>query len=385
MRLALLAALLILMALAHPAAPAALQAPGAAAEAAAAVEAEEELLRGAGDGSQPHLLHLPRTEEFVVNNRGQRLHLRSTWPAAGSPPPAAFVLSLHGYGAHSSRPTHARLAADFCRAGVGYVTLDFHAHGHSEGSPRGLVSSPLHLVDDALAALGALFQGPTSSLTHRVARSAAGLPFFVMGHSMGGGAALLVANVLRHGREASTRSSAFAESEAFFEARVLPHFLGALLVCPVIDMRPPPAVRSLVLSPLAALCPHGAIPAWLFNENTQNHKVWASPRYRAYIRADGWPANADGLSFGGNIRFGMLSTILSLADAVQRTAPQANFPFVLLHDMQEGGDIVVPAASSAAFVAQAPAAVKSLVNVPGGLHDGESARGGGPQRGGLPA
>jgi alpha-beta hydrolase superfamily lysophospholipase len=207
-----------------------------------------------------------------------------------------------------------------------------------------------------------------------VARSTANLPFFIMGHSMGGGAALLVANILRKGRSAVTRSSAFADSQAWFEEHVLPHFQGALLVCPVIDLRLPPVVQSLVLAPLAALIPHSSIPAWLFDESSQSHRVWASPRYRAFIQADGWPANADGLSFGGNIRFGMLHTILSLAAAVQRTTLQATFPLVVLQDMEEGGDILVPAASSAAFVALAPARVKFLVNVPGGLHDSECAR-----------
>lgn len=175
---ALVLAALLGMAASTPEAPAALD-PVADAVA-------KELLQGA-DGSDPAGINPPRSDEFVVSPRGVRLHLRTHWPADGRAP-SAWVLSLHGYGAHGSRPTHAFVARALAaeEKSLGYVTLDWAGHGYSEGT-RGLVESSSHLVDDALAALLALAGELPGERNFSVAPGpaaaiAGGLPFFVMGH-----------------------------------------------------------------------------------------------------------------------------------------------------------------------------------------------------------
>lgn len=73
--------------------------------------------------------NLERTEEFVINNRDQILHVRSKWPKDTK----CVVLFLHGYASHGARPTHKHLATEFNNNEIAYITLDFHGHGYSEG------------------------------------------------------------------------------------------------------------------------------------------------------------------------------------------------------------------------------------------------------------
>jgi alpha-beta hydrolase superfamily lysophospholipase len=317
--------------------------------------------------TDPVLLPLenqPRSPEFVTNLRGQRLHLRTTWPD-GAAPPRALILSFHGYGSHASRPTHRFLSARFASSGFAYAVLDFHGHGYSDGE-RGLVNAPEHLLDDALAAACALYapaDGPGHAVAHR---AAPGTPLYLMGLSMGGGMALITACLLREGARAGLRSEFFEANRAELEARVMPAFRGTLLFCPVLRVAVRSAARSLLLAPLAALAGRASLPAFLLDENDYNHLSWASKDYIAYLTADGWPRNPDGLSYGGNIRFRTLETILALGDLARSCVPLVHFPFVVFHDEV---DSTVKIEGTQHLMAEAPSAAKTFVPVVGGLHD----------------
>jgi len=309
--------------------------------------------------------NMARSQEFVTNNRGEVLHVRSYWPVSKTP--RAVILSLHGYGAHSSRPTHKYLAAEINKADFAYITFDFHGHGYSEGI-RGYVRSVDDLIDDVFCVLVALYSSETRTSTHSIFRNTSSLDLFVMGHSMGGGIALLVSNLLTHSSLGLAGPTPFfLEQQAFLEEKILLHFRGAMLMCPVIDMKASPLLRSLLVSPLAILAPLSSIPSLLFDENSMNHLTWASKRYRNYIFNDGYPANSEGLSYGGNIRFHTLSVILSLSDRVMSTMHEASFPLVILHDTKL--DAVVPGAGSEMFITMASSPRKELVDIEEGLHD----------------
>ena len=327
----------------------------------------DELLLGGHDGSDPALINKAKSAEFVLNPAGQRIHLRSEWPSDQSGCAAAFVLSLHGYGAHGNRPTHSYLASTMNAQGIAYITLDFAGHGYSEGE-RGLVGSPGVLVDDALSALVALFatEAAPASRAHRVHRTApaGGMPFFVQGHSMGGGTALLVANILTHGDSAVAiaHSSVFRKHHDLFERTIMPSFRGALLVAPVVILDIPTWVRFM-LPFISSL----SIPECLIDENSFNTKIWSSPRYIHYIESDGYPKNPRGLSYGANIRFRTMAALMDLSRVVQHTLSQASFHFLVLHD--DAGDVVVPGTGTQMLMERSPSADKTHVHVERGLHD----------------
>ena len=309
--------------------------------------------------------NLPPTDEFVVNGRGERLQVRSTWPPRGSPV-RGVVLALHGYGAHCGRPPFAVFAEAAATAGFAFVSFDFHGHGHSTG-PRAFIADPSHLVDDVLEALLALYAGGGGGGASSVARSAAGLPLFLFGHSMGGGVALLVGSILTHGADApaSRTSRTWARAAGVLGARVAPAFTGAFLLCPFVTSDASWAARTLLVGPLAAMMPTGTVPAWLVDDASAAAQIWASPAYRRFTQADG-DAASGGLSYSGNICFRTLATILALGDAVCASLPGISFPFAVLHDP---ADAFVPVAGSRRLLAEAPATSKAFVATPGGLHD----------------
>jgi alpha-beta hydrolase superfamily lysophospholipase len=99
---------------------------------------------------------------------GVRLHALR-WPAAS--PRAALLLS-HGLGEHAGR--YAALARDLVPLGVDVQALDHRGHGRSGGA-RAYTPRFGRLVDDFEA-----FR------RHAAGELPAGLPLFVLGHSLGG-------------------------------------------------------------------------------------------------------------------------------------------------------------------------------------------------------
>jgi len=246
--------------------------------------------------------------------------------------------------------------------------VDFHGHGRSEG-PRGLVTDPSLLLQDALCAALAYFgDGDVECAVTRPvvksAASAASVPLFLLGHSMGGGTALVLATLLAHGPDEALLGT-LGSLSGF--ATLRSSFAGAMLLCPVVDMGVSSSVAAFAVATLAYWAPGGSVPVCLMDENASNESVWAGPRYRAYIEADGYPGNPGGLSFGGNIQFRTLRTVLDLSALAIRRLPLVTFPFLVMHDTE--GDIVVPGASSKRLVEEAPAESKTHAEVPGGLHD----------------
>ena len=86
-------------------------------------------------------LNSPRTDEFVYNSRGRRLHVRTDWTAAWNllglknvpkdrPETKAVVLIIHGMNGHCSRPSQAYLAHKYYLQGYHPVSFAFQGHGY---------------------------------------------------------------------------------------------------------------------------------------------------------------------------------------------------------------------------------------------------------------
>lgn len=90
------------------------------------------------------------------------------WPA--NTQPKANVVILHGYGHHAG--SFAEVAEHLNKAGYGVFAFDQRGHGLSPGR-RGYIASFDHWVDDTHAFLA------------HIASETAGVPLFLMGHSLG--------------------------------------------------------------------------------------------------------------------------------------------------------------------------------------------------------
>ena len=105
---------------------------------------------------------------MTTTPKGLRLHQQS-W--LGAAPKAAIVL-VHGYAEHSGRYQH--VAERFTEAGYDIHAFDLRGHGRSQGEPRVYV----HSIDE--------YTGDVERFFTAVQERTAGLPIFLLGHSMGG-------------------------------------------------------------------------------------------------------------------------------------------------------------------------------------------------------
>lgn len=306
------------------------------------------------------LVNSPKSEEFVINNRSQRLNVKSYWPPEGQIL-KGVIIGLHGYASHIGRPTHRYLGESFNQEGYGYVTLDFHAHGHSEGIERGFVESPNDLVDDVLSLLFHLFSSHVCNLKKVDIQ----LPFYLLGHSMGGGTALLVSQIISECK-LSEFSTPFALVNMDRIAYLQKFFNGCMLFCPVVQLTRMTAVHTFLVAPLSKLFPSYSFPKWLFDESESNHHNWANHDYIRYIESDGYPHNANGLSYGSNICFATLNSLFELANHTQKIMTSSKFPFIVFHDPEEK---CLSFEGSLMFYNNSQSQNKTLVRVENGLHD----------------
>ena len=129
------------------------------------------------------LLNSPRTDEFVYNSRGRRIHVRTEWntayellglepisvPRQGlTTPTKGIVIFVHGMNGHANRPTWAFLAHRLQLAGYHPVGFDFQGHGYSDrytpgtqnpyyDHTRALINDYTELIDDMLWLISKLF------------------------------------------------------------------------------------------------------------------------------------------------------------------------------------------------------------------------------------
>jgi alpha-beta hydrolase superfamily lysophospholipase len=106
---------------------------------------------------------------------GEPVPARAWWAEA----PRAVVAVVHGLGEHSGR--YAALAGDLVAAGYAVAALDLPGHGAAPG-PRGHVPSWDDMRDGWVSAL--------IESARKLPGAGAGLPVFLLGHSMGGAIAL---------------------------------------------------------------------------------------------------------------------------------------------------------------------------------------------------
>ncbi|MBW2267624.1 MAG: lysophospholipase [Deltaproteobacteria bacterium] len=232
-----------------------------------------------------------RAESHFAGGGGRTLFRRS-WLAAE--PERAIVL-VHGYAEHSGRYEHVGgwLASRGC-AVHGY---DHQGHGRSDGA-RGHAASLEALVDDL------------ERLVERVRGEHAGIPLFVVGHSMGGLVALAYA---------VTRD---------------PQLTGLVSSAAALGVAEPPSLLARVgLRVMRLLAPRLSMP-----RPVADTALSRDPEVGRAYRADPLVFQTMTLSLAAAIYFGGVRTLASAGDVA--------LPVLLLHG---GDDPLIPSSSSRRF------------------------------------
>jgi acylglycerol lipase len=127
--------------------------------------------------SSPPAVDAPHREGHLDGQRGARIY----WQAWAPPTPRAVVVIAHGASEHGGRYGYVvdRLVPD----GFAVYAIDHRGHGRSDGR-RAQLGRMAYVVEDL------------DALVRQAAGEHAGLPVFLLGHSMGG--CVAIAYALRH-------------------------------------------------------------------------------------------------------------------------------------------------------------------------------------------
>ncbi len=191
---------------------------------------------------------MPHQEGELTGVGGLRIY-RQTWlPEDGV---RAVVVIAHGAGEHSGRYAH--VAARLVGESYAVYALDHRGHGNSAG-PRALIDRTNNAVADL------------DSLIVLAASEHAGVPLFLLGHSMGGAIALSYAIAHQDRLDGLILSAPVAALEAASPAQrvaakvlstVAPR-LPVFAVDPALVSRDPAVVEAYTTDPLVH---HGKLPA----------------------------------------------------------------------------------------------------------------------------
>ena len=248
---------------------------------------------------------LTRSGEYVINSRGQRLHLRTAQASSAK----GLILYVHGIGAHCSRPNTKYFSSFFTtKLNYHYAAFDFHGHGYSEGE-RGFINTYDDLLDDLSSVLSALYREsdkPAGESHHQVNLAPllpSDCPFFLFGNSMGGGVTLLFTHLLTHCPPPDAAHPRYSVA-----------CKGCILSAPALQIsKPPAAILALLDWVVAPLFPTAAVPS-VFSSLKSDTLVWDSDDYISYIQRDPLANNAP-------IVFRTAQSVMRLCEAVQGAMP----------------------------------------------------------------
>lgn len=300
--------------------------------------------------------------------------MRTFWPKTNSP--SGIVVFLHGYAAHANRPIHLWLSKSFVGQQLAYVTVDFHSHGHSPGL-KGYIKNVEYLIDDAISLLIALYSLSKESATHSLFSTASPeIPFFLIGHSMGGGISMILSDLLTHIKTRPISDTKFYGNFSFDVYKVLAkrsvdkvarQFSGCVLISPLIELLPYPTfVRRILNFLFVPFFAQISLSRGGDGRDEGNEDIWIHKTYVDYIASDGFPKNPFGLSYGGSVRIGTLATLLHVSECAKASSTTASYPYILIHDP---ADKIVKYTGTLHFHSTAPSSDKQLVIIRGSLHD----------------
>eukprot|EP00455_Lapot_gusevi_P001654 TRINITY_DN10633_c0_g1_i7.p1 TRINITY_DN10633_c0_g1~~TRINITY_DN10633_c0_g1_i7.p1 ORF type:complete len:282 (-),score=38.54 TRINITY_DN10633_c0_g1_i7:77-895(-) len=209
----------------------------------------------------------------------------------------AVVIQIHGLNSHSDDFGFKVLRRKLAHMCCAVYCYDHMGHGKSEGL-RSYIEDYEDLIHDA------------HTFACSIVEQNRGLPFFIMGSSLGGAIAM---NLCARWQNQTLRPPP------------LETFRGCVLMCPAImnTVAPHPFVVACMRCCCLPCCPTWA-PSCL--PTTQD--TGAEPDIAALL-------DADPLRFKGGVRLQTGNQLLKLCEVTQAIIPEINFRFVVVHGDQD--------------------------------------------------
>ena len=274
---------------------------------------EENLQLMRGKEHDSTLINLKKSDEFVINSRGQTIHVRSYLP---NDEPKALIIFCHGYSAHCNRPIYQIFGREFNNKNIGFVTFDFHGHGYSDGV-RALLNNYEDLIDDEECVISALYS-TDSTISCNLLKRGFTCPYFLGGQSMGGAITMFL-------------SQKYQEKHNDIAAL----YQGSILLCPAIDVKKPhAAVFFLFEWIMVPLFPDYNLPSMFTNVDQANLSI-SDPSLVKYIYNDGYPRNSNGLGYSESIRYVTGYSVIKLGEAIRESLHTIQYPFLVIHDPED--------------------------------------------------
>lgn len=258
-------------------------------------------------------------EGYVHSSKGLKLFSKCWKLKEGTP--RALIFVSHGVGEHCSK--YEEFAHVLAKQGLLVISHDHVGHGRSEGEPVQISSFSIYVAD---------------VLKHidELSESNAGLPVFLLGHSMGGTISILC-------------------------AMERPHFFAGLVLCaPAILANPKTATRFMIFL--------GRVVSYV----APSFQVVGSEDYSALTRDPEQLAilSKDPMSWKGGLKARWAMEIYDAMENVKENIPRIEWPFIVLHGdadrltMVEGSKLLEKAASTDKTIKIYPGFYHKLLNEP---------------------
>ena len=220
------------------------------------------------------------------------------------------------------------LADELNKKSIGFLTLDFVGHGYSDGE-RTVIESYEYLLNDIQLVLELILKEYL-------------IPFYILGHSMGGGIAIILSDYIWNNKINIARSL----------------YRSTILIAPLIHTSIPKFLHKIIFK-LADHFPLKSFPFIDLFNNTINKKIWNNDAFIDYIENDKLTTN--NLSY-----FISIKTLIKITYHIEQIVENICFPFIIIHDEF---DEIVPFSGSEYFYNKSKTKDKKIFKIIDGLHD----------------